>query len=223
MRRDVLPLSASCFALRASCFHGTDQLCRRSSPQKIRCEPTEPMTIRRRHRRILQVFALLLALANTALAQGGAWRCDTGQLCRGHAAGHCCCPPERQPAAQDGVAANGCCGTAAGSAQHAACSNGGRTSCCKPASLSPSLRAPCSVLRAREARHCRCSYTFSASPEASLEPSLLLSSPVAAAVPERMPTPSAAARTVAFLLTNDDPPPNLICLPPQGSRAPPAS
>src|SRR5262249_22867681 len=96
-----------------------------------------PMLIRRRHRRILQVIVLLLALANAAVAQGGTWRCDTGQLCRGHAAGHCCCPPERRPAACDSAVPAACCGMAARSTQQAARSEGESASCCQAVGHGP--------------------------------------------------------------------------------------
>jgi hypothetical protein len=182
---------------------------------------------------------LLLALANAALAQGGAWRCDTGQLCRGHATGHCCCPPERQPAACDGgprtvpagTAPAACCGkTALGKDRG--------SSCCRSESPDPHravrqvpstifldtrLAGPCSGHGLAAAPHCRCLFTVSASPEVSVEPTLLLTSPVVAAVPERPTTPLPTTRTFASVAPDADPPPSLICLPPQGSRAPPAS
>jgi hypothetical protein len=184
------------------------------------------MSIRRRHIRIAQIVALLLALANAALAQGGTWRCDTGQLCRGHATGHCCCPPERQPAACDSAAPAACGTKAALGARRLALGKGAGRSCCQTARFSLCRsQAPSAKRQAPTfaAPHCRCLFTLSASPEISVEPTLLLTSPVVAAVPERSTTPLPATSTVASVAMGANPPPSLICLPPQGSRAPPAS
>lgn len=217
--------------LQESLFQGTRPPRAQSSKHRTRCKCTQLMPIRRRQIRIAQVVVLLLALANAALAQGGAWRCDTGQLCRGHATGHCCCPPERQPATCDSAAPAACCGKAGLRKDQG-------PSCCRSQSPDPHraarrvpstlsldtrLAGSCSGHGLAAAPHCRCLFSVSASPEVSLEPTLLLTSSIVAPVPERPTAPLPSTRTFAAVTPDADPPPSLICLPPQGSRAPPAS
>lgn len=60
------------------------------------------MPLRRRHQPLWLIALLLVALTNATLAQGGVWRCDTGQACMSHGS-DACRPPERRSSGCDGA------------------------------------------------------------------------------------------------------------------------
>lgn len=172
------------------------------------------MPLPRRHRRIGQSLLLLFVLANAAFAQGGAWRCDTGQLCREHAPGLCCCPPERHCTTRHASSSSGCCAVATSATVGVAA-----------ACIAGRARVPEPVGAYLEpAPHCRCSFTTGASPEAALEPiPLRAASPVAVACWSDLGLPLPLMRAAFIRARRDEPPPALLCLPPLGLRAPPVS
>jgi hypothetical protein len=176
------------------------------------------MLIHRRHRRTARIILVLLALANAGFAHGGAWRCDTGQLCQGHAAGQCCCPRERQPSACTGTE-SACCRSdsptrvAAEVSVPAVPVTWARRSTARRRPLAVSSLAPVP---------CRCVFTVAVHSAAGLAPATL----AAGALPTAAPAGGVTTSLAPLLVTpaapgNDAPPPALDAVSPRRSRAPP--
>lgn len=167
----------------------------------------------RRHYRLIRILLLLLAMANAAVAQGGIWRCDTGQACFGHGARGCCCPPERLADMDQDAASGDSC------APRAATPSDSGGSCCADAGRLSGPAAP----SVQAAPHCRCAYTIAAAAETAMEPAPLPPPATVAVLPGTLPTLLPAPSVVAFVTAGDRPPlPNRNTRSPWGSRAPPA-
>jgi hypothetical protein len=203
------------------------------------------MRIRRRQLRVLQIALLLLALANTAFAQGDAWRCDTGEPCGSHASGVCCCPPERRPATCDTPAdrptgrpqppprsgALHALGPVAGVGTLGG-GRGASAGCCSTTNANPSASSCCAGHAGGRTRqsgaalaatpHCRCVFAVSAPSEVALEPATVSVVAPELALPASDADLIPLASPVAFGCSRDEnPASSLVSLSPLGSRAPP--